>query len=234
MTTPDPPEMAPENAAGATEPDGLSDDTRDSLDADEQHAVDLLDEHDLPADPDAPTAEDYAAFTAAVEQVMTGGEKQLGEKVETQFYEKVDDDAAAAIADPGLADYVGKLRRESARNRKRAQESDTRLEAAGQEVARLSAIVDGHLREAVEQAATMLVDAKDLWRVADLGDVLNDDGNAPDTDKLARVIADRVPRHWQKPAQAFQYYGGLGSGATSRQVDMVPPSWSDALGKLPE
>ncbi|MFG1931314.1 hypothetical protein ACGFK1_11735 [Mycobacterium sp. NPDC048908] len=180
----------------------------------------------------APTQDDYDAFVSVVEQVMSDS----GDQGQDAGDDQGDDGPAPSIADPDLAEYVAKLRRQDARKRLRLQESEARLQAAGRENGRLTDIVEAHLRADVErEAAKSLHAAGDLWRVADLSDVTTDDGTAPDLRKLAHVIADKIPQHWQKPPREFRYYGdALGSGSTSRQIDVVPSSWAEALGKLTE
>jgi hypothetical protein len=206
------PNTGPQINADATEPDGMADHTVD-LDADAQgesgefhHSSGDDDEHPF-------TAEDYA--TAATELAA--------EAEAADANGQIDHNDAPVEGD----DEVQALRRENARRRVQSQETDA-------ENQRLSAMLTRYHRDTVERtAASTLVDPKDLWRVAQLADVLTDDGTAVDERKVRAVIAERIPQHWAKPKQSLDF-GGYGSGATGRNAAPRPTSWASAIGPASE
>jgi hypothetical protein len=147
----------------------------------------------------------------------------------TELAAEADRSTTAVLEDEPVEgdDEVQNLRRENARRRVHNQETDA-------ENVRLNGMLTQYHRDTVERAAaSTLVDPKDLWRVAELSDVLTDDGSGVDERKVHAVIAERIPQHWAKPRPSMDF-GAFGSGATGRSAEPRPTSWASAIGQPSE
>jgi hypothetical protein len=139
-----------------------------------------------------------------------------------------DYEAAAADSDNDSDDdEMQTLRRENARRRVRTQETEAENE-------RLTGMLTQYHRDTVERAAAAtLVAPADLWRVADLAELMTDDGNSVDEAKVHAMIAERVPSHWAKPKPSLDF-GGFRSGSGRRPEVPAPTSWASAISPASE
>jgi len=162
---------------------------------------------------DNPTTTEVAEGTvAAAETAQTS--RQPSTKGSTP-----DATETAATDDPGDVfprSVVEKLRKESAGLRDRAKNAEDRLSAMQRQVAAQQITAAGMRPEAV-------------WAVAQLGDLLADDGTV-DPDQVARAMATaRQTLGIEQRRAPFPGQGELNSGARSGPPES-PAGWTAAFG----
>ena len=74
-----------------------------------------------------------------------------------------------------------------------------------------------------------MIAPSELWLVADLPEMLSDDGQRVDPHKVAGVIEAKVPEHWRISVQCPKHGPGPRSGA-SGLAQARTTSWAQALG----
>jgi hypothetical protein len=136
--------------------------------------------------------------------------------------------------DPKVANHIQRLRREAAEKRLLAGELSQRLTAASDEVARLQAWQEDHIRRDVESLAAghKLIDPREVWHVAELSDFLDERG-VIDATKVATLIQERVPEHWRVQVRYPAHGPASRSGATGL-AQILPASWAQALARPQE
>jgi hypothetical protein len=219
MTTPDGTENAAQTDSEALEPDTWGGDNTDEADVDLEEDSATAPDEASDGDGDGPefTPELYRQWAAESGQADAGPEEPAG--------------LLDGLA-PKLAAYVEKLRRENAEKRLLTVELGQRLAAASDENARLQDQLDASFRRDVERLALehRMISPAELWLVADLHEMVTDDGSAADPSKVAEVIEQRVPDYWRTPVQYPKHGPGGRSGATG--VGQVrPASWAQALAR---
>ena len=125
-----------------------------------------------------------------------------------------------ATEPPEAGDELARVRSEAARRRRQLREVEGERD-------QLLARVDQHDVAQVERlAAGQLVDASDIWIVASLEELRDDDG-AVDVDKVREQVADVVKKrpHWLKPSEdaADHFHAG------ARAPVVEPPSFGSSL-----
>jgi hypothetical protein len=133
--------------------------------------------------------------------------------------------------DPRLAAYVQKLRRESADKRTAMAELDDQLKGAAAEIEAMQEWCLDRMRRDVEALAAghRMLDPAELWHVAELHEMANDEHSDIDEAKVAEIIETRVPQHWRVQVKYdHRRTAAPSSGATGNPEDR-PTSWAQAL-----
>jgi len=127
-----------------------------------------------------------------------------------------------APAPPEPGDELARTRAEAANRRRQLREVEGERD-------QLRARVDQHDRAQVEQlAAGQLVDASDIWIIASLEELRDEDG-AVDAEKVRAQVADALEKkpHWSKPSEAPNAADHFYPGARASAPE--PPSFGSSL-----
>jgi hypothetical protein len=133
--------------------------------------------------------------------------------------------------------HIQKLRKENAQRRvsndelaAAKAELDQQLTAAAAENQTLRDWRDEQQRRDVERLADMMIAPGDLWFIAELGEMLDDDGEI-DPAKVRDVIADRVPSHWRR---RLSHGDARPRSGASGIAGPRATSWAAAIGRPEE
>jgi hypothetical protein len=171
-----------------------------------------------PTQPGAePIEADYAAAAAELEP-----------QTETDSAATESEEPLLSESDSIHSDDGANLNREAAKYRTRLRATETRLDAAAGENARLHDIVERmQIAEAERLADGILADGSDLWRADVTLDDLLTDGHV-DPGKVAAAAKGTAAQHqhWAPPPRRRS---GFQSGATGAIADQRPVSFKEAF-----